>query len=191
VRSDAKVEMAINKMMEAAIANQPAVTDVQSREFYDRNPDRFKQDESVRASHILFRVDEKADEATKKKALAKARAVLKQARGGADFSALAKKHSQDSSAQQGGDLNYFVRGQMVAPFDKAAFSLKPGEVSDIVTTQFGYHIIKVTDHKAATTVSFDQANDRIKQYLTEQHKQEQAQAFIEGLKKKAKIEVLI
>ena len=191
LRSDARVEMAINKMMEAELANQPAVTDAQAREFYDKNPEKFKQDEAVRASHILLKVDEQADAATKKKALARARAVLKQARGGADFAALAKKHSQDASAQQGGDLDFFSHGQMVAPFDQAAFALKPGQISDIVTTQFGYHIIKVTERRPATTVTFEQANDRIKQYLAGQQKQEHAQAFIEGLKKKAKIEVLI
>lgn len=191
LRSDARVEIAINKMMEAEVANQPAVTDAQSHEFYDKNPDKFKQDEAVRASHILIKVDEKADEATKKKALTQARSILKQARAGSDFAALAKKHSQDGSAQQGGDLDFFSHGQMVAPFDQAAFALKPGQISEVVTTQFGYHIIKVTDRRPASTVPFEQASDRIKQYLTEQHKQERAQAFIEGLKKKAKIEVLI
>jgi peptidyl-prolyl cis-trans isomerase C len=191
LRSDARVEIAINKMMEAEVANQPAVTDAQAREFYDKNPDKFKQNEAVRASHILIKVDEKADAATKKRALAEARSVLKQARAGADFAALAKKHSQDGSAAQGGDLDFFSHGQMVAPFDQAAFALKPGQISGIVTTPFGYHIIKVTDRRPASTVSVEQANERIKQYLTEQHKQEHAQAFIEGLKKKAKIEVLI
>ena len=72
LRSDARVDMAINKMMEAEVASQPEATDAQVREFYDKNPDKFKQDETVRASHILMRVDPKADEATKKKARAKA-----------------------------------------------------------------------------------------------------------------------
>jgi peptidyl-prolyl cis-trans isomerase C len=191
LKSDAKIDMSISKMMDAEVASQAAPTDAQVREFYDKNPDKFKQDESVRASHILFRVAENADAATKKKTLEQAQSVLKQARGGADFAELAKKYSADGSAQQGGDLNFFTRGQMVPAFDQAAFALKPGEISDVVTTQFGYHIIKVTDRKAASTVPFDQVSDRIKEYLAEQQKQRRGLAFIDSLKQKAKIEVLV
>ncbi len=121
-------------MMEAELASKPLPTDAQVREFYDKNPDKF---ETARASHILFRVDEKADDAAKKKALAEAQAVLKQVKGGADFAGLAKKHSADGSAQQGGDLGVFNKGQMVPEFDQAVFSMLPGQISDIVTTQFG------------------------------------------------------
>ena len=191
LKSDTRIDMSINKMVEGEVSSQPAPSDVECREFYDKNPDKFKQDESVRASHILFRVDENADAATKKKAMEQAQAVLKEARGGADFAELAKKHSADGSAQQGGDLNYFARGQMVPQFDQAAFAMKPGQISDIVTTQFGYHIIKVTDRKAASTVPFEQVSPRIKDFLTEQQKQRKADDFIQSLKQKAKIEVLV
>ena len=108
LRSDARVDMSINKMMEAELASKPLPTDAQVREFYDKNPDKF---ETARASHILFRVDEKADDAAKKKALAESQAVLKQVKGGADFAGLAKEHSADGSAQQGGDLGFFTRGR--------------------------------------------------------------------------------
>lgn len=191
LRSDARTDMSITKMMDAEVANQAPPTDAQVREFYDKNPDKFKQDESVRASHILFRVDEKATDAEKKKVRAQAESVLKQAKGGADFAELAKKHSADGSAAQGGDLNFFSRGQMVPAFEQVAFALKPGQISDIVTTQFGYHIIKVTDRKPASTVAFDDVKDRIREFLAQQQKQQRAEAFIETLKKKAKIEVLV
>jgi peptidyl-prolyl cis-trans isomerase C len=191
LRADARIDMSINKMMEAEVANSPAPTDPQVREFYDKNPDKFKQDEAVRASHILIPADEKADEATKKKARAEIDGILTQLKGGGDFAELAKKHSKDSSAAQGGDLNFFTKGQMVPAFDQVAFSLKPGEMSDVVTTPFGYHIIKVTERRAASTVPFDQVSGRIKEYLTEQQKQGRAQAFIDLLKQKAKIEVLV
>ena len=185
LRSDARVEMGINKMMEAEVAIQPLPSDAQVREFYDKNPDKF---ETVRASHILFKFDEKADEASKKKLLAEAQAVLKQAKSGADFAELARKHSKDGSAAQGGDLDFFPRGKMVPAFDQAAFALLPGQISEIVTTQFGYHIIKLTDRRP---VPFEQVSERIKQFLTEQQKQQYAQAFVESLKQKAKIEVLV
>ena len=191
LKADTRIDISINKMVEAEVSTESPPTDVQVREFYDKNPDKFKQDESIRASHILFRVDENADAATKKKAMDEAQSVLKQARAGADFAELAKKHSADGSAQQGGDLNFFTRGQMVPAFDQAAFALKQGEISDIVTTQFGYHIIKVTDRRAASTVPFEQVSDRIKEFLTQQQKQQKAESFIQSLKQKAKIEVLV
>ena len=191
LRSDTRIDLSINKMVEGEVSTQAAPSDAECREFYDKNPDKFKQDEAVRASHILFRVDENADAATKKKAMDQAQAVLKEARAGADFAELAKKHSADGSAQQGGDLNFFTKGQMVPAFDQVAFSLKPGQVSDVVQTQFGYHIIKVTERRAASTVPFEQVSERIKEYLIEQQKQQKAQAFIQSLKQKAKIEVLV
>jgi peptidyl-prolyl cis-trans isomerase C len=191
LKADTRIDLSINKMMEAEAATGQPPADAQVREFYDKNPDKFKQDEAVRASHILFKVEESADAATKKKVRDEAEAVLKQVRAGADFGELAKKHSADGSAQQGGDLNFFTKGQMVPAFDQAAFALKPGEISDIVTTQFGYHIIKVTDRRPASAVPFEQVSDRIKEYLTEQQKQQKVEAFIESLKQKSKIEVLV
>lgn len=191
LRADARVDMSINKMMEAELASTAAPTDAQVREFYDKNPDKFEQEEALRASHILIRVDEKADEAAKKKARAQADEVLKQLKGGADFAELAKKHSADGSAAQGGDLGFFPKGQMVPAFDQAAWALKPGEMSDIVTTQFGHHIIKAAERRAGSTVPFEQVSARITEYLTQQQKQGRAQAFIDLLKQKAKIEVLV
>jgi peptidyl-prolyl cis-trans isomerase C len=188
LRADARIDIVISKMMEAEVANLPPPTDAEIRDFYEKNPDKFKQ-ENVRASHILLPADPKSDDAAKKKVRAQAEAVLQQARGGADFGQLAREHSKDGSAQQGGDLNYFGRGQMVPAFEQAAFALKPGEISDIVETQFGLHIIKVTDKRDA--VPFEQVTDGIRQFLTEQGKQQRADAFIETLKQKAKIEVLI
>jgi peptidyl-prolyl cis-trans isomerase C len=191
LKKDARVDISVTKLMDAEVATLPGPSDADAKQFYEKNPDKFKEEESVRASHILVRVDEKADAATKKKARAEIDSVLKQARAGADFAKLAQEHSQDGSAAQGGDLNYFTKGQMVPAFDKVAFELKPGQISDVVTTQFGYHIIKVVDHKAGRTVPFDEAQSRIKDFLGGQKKQEHADAFIEGLKKKSKIEVLI
>jgi peptidyl-prolyl cis-trans isomerase C len=191
LRQDARVDLSVTKLMDAEVATLPGPSDAEAKEFYAKNPDRFKEDESVRASHILIRVDEKADPAAKKKARAEIDAVLKQVRAGGDFAKLAQQHSQDGSASQGGDLNYFTKGQMVPAFDKVAFELKPGQVSDVVTTQFGYHIIKVIDHKTGRTVPFEEAQVKIKEFLTGQKKQQHADSFIEGLKKKSRIEVLI
>ena len=191
LKDDTRADTVIGKMLEAEVASQPAVTDAQVREFYDANPDKFTQDESIRASHILIKTAETDDEAAKKKARAAIESVLKEAKGGADFGKLAQQHSQDGSAAQGGDLGFFPRGQMVPPFEQAAFALKPGEISDIVTTPFGYHIIKVAEKRPASVVPFEQVSDRIRPYLEQQQKQERARAFIDAVKNKAKIEVLV
>ena len=104
--------------------------------------------EQVRASHILLKTEGKDDAAVK----AQAEDLLKQAKGGADFAALAKKYSEDdSNAKNGGDLDYFGRGRMVPEFDAVAFAMEPGQISDLVKTQYGYHIIKVVEKKPGTT----------------------------------------
>jgi peptidyl-prolyl cis-trans isomerase C len=191
LKADARAEMSIAKMMNAQAATATEATDAEARDFYNKNPEQFKRPETVRASHILLLIDPKADDATKKQATAKIAAVLKRAKSGEDFAALAQQNSQDGSAQQGGDLGYFPKEKMVPPFSDVAFSLKPGEISDVVTTQFGVHIIKVTDRKPAGTVPLDEVTAELKTFLTQQKKREQAQAFVEQVKQKAKIEVLI
>jgi peptidyl-prolyl cis-trans isomerase C len=191
LKKEARADLVVSKLVDAEVATVPGPSDAEAKDFYAKNPDRFKQDESIRASHILIRVDEKADGAAKAKAKATIETVLKKAKAGEDFGKLAQQYSQDGSAAQGGDLGYFPRGQMVPAFSDAAFALKPGEVSGVVTTPFGYHVIKLVDRKPGRVVPFEEAAPQIKQFLEGQKKQEHADAFIAGLKKKSKIEVLI
>jgi peptidyl-prolyl cis-trans isomerase C len=191
LKADARHEMLINKMIEDELATTAAATDGEAKDFYDKNPDKFKQGETVRASHILVMANEKSDEAAKKAARTKIEGILKRVKAGEDFAKLAKENSDDGSKEQGGDLGFFPQGKMVPEFEKAAFSLKPGEISDIVTTQFGYHIIKTTERKEATMVPFDQVKPRLLDFLSNQKKQERGRAFIDEAKKKAKIEVLV
>ena len=191
LRKDARIDLSVTKLMDAEVATIPGPSDADAKDYYTKNPERFKEEESVRASHILIRVDPKADAATRAKAKATIDTVLKRAKAGEDFAKLAQQYSQDGSAAQGGDLNFFPKGQMVPEFSNVAFSLKVGQISDVVTTQFGYHIIKVTDRKPGRVVPLEEAQAQIKEFLSGQKKQEHADAFIEGLKKKSKIEVLI
>ena len=113
--------------------------------------------------------------------------MLEQIKAGADFAELARANSTCGSASAGGDLDFFGRGQMVPIFEKVAFELEVGKVSDIVETQFGYHIIKATDHKDAGTISFEQAKNDIIQKLTQEKKNELAQEYINSLKAEANI----
>ena len=135
---------------------------------YNDNIQQYTTPEQVRASHILLKTEGKDEAAVK----AKAEEVLKEAKGGADFAELAKKYSEDdSNAKNGGDLDFFGRGRMVPEFDAAAFAMEPGQTSDLVKTQFGFHIIKLTDKKPGTSRPLEE----VKQQLTEQIQTEKAQ----------------
>jgi peptidyl-prolyl cis-trans isomerase C len=192
LRSDQKSNMQVEKMLETEVNTKVALGPQDVDNFYKQNPDKFQQGERVRASHILIRTAENADVKTKEAAKAKATDVLKQVKSGKDFSELAKNYSQDpGSAAAGGDLGFFARGQMVGPFEQAAFSLKPGEISDVVETPFGYHIIKVADKQAARTVPLDEVKPQIEQFLQNQQRQQKTDAFINSLRAKGKVEVLI
>ncbi len=191
LKSDARTDMAIDRMVESELATTTDATETEARAFFDQNPDKFQQGEAIRASHILIMANESADDGTKKAARAKADGLLKRARAGEDFAKLAKEHSDDGSKEQGGDLGFFQKGRMVPAFEQAAFALEPDQISDVVTTQFGYHIIKTTEKKGASTVSYDEVKEQIVQYLTNQKKQERVEAFISEAKKRARIEVLV
>ncbi len=192
LRSDARDDLLVSKMLQAELGTKTAVTPAQVTEFYQQNPGQFEQGERVRASHILIAFPENADTAAKQAAKVKAEGVLKDVKSGKDFAALAKVNSQDpGSAPNGGDLGFFQQGQMVPAFDAVAFKLAPGEISDLVETNFGYHIIKVAEKSAARTVPLDDVRPQLEQYLEGQNRQLQTQAFVESLKAKGKVEIFI
>lgn len=191
LREYTRRDLLISKFVESTIVAKIKVTEEDARAFYNQNPDKFSRSESVKASHILIGVDAKASADEKKKAADKAEKLRKELAGGADFAALAKGNSTCPSSQQGGDLGFFGKGQMVPAFEKAAFTLKPGEISDVVETQFGYHIIRVTEKKPAETVSFKEAQARIEEYLKGQKINAAVGAYISEARKTAKIEILL
>lgn len=145
--------------------------------------------EGVRASHILIRPETVDGEQDWEGALAKTNDILAQLKSGADFAELAAEHSEDGSAVQGGDLGMFGRGSMVAEFEEAAFSLSEGEISEPVRSQFGYHIIKVTERRYAEGEDFEEQKDAIFDYLRNQLGQDQLMEWVDGLRAAAKIEI--
>ena len=192
VRDDARNEIGVEKLVEGEVGSKIAVKPEAVSDFYKNNQDKFQQGPRVRASHILIQVPQGADTATKAAAKTKAEGILKDLKAGKDFAAAAKENSQDpGSAVNGGDLGFFEQGQMVPPFEQAAFALKPGQMSEIVETQFGFHIIKVAEHQDSQVVPLEEAKGQIEQYLQQQNRQTETQAFVNALKTKAKIEILI
>jgi len=191
VKEQVRKGLAYQKIVEAQWAGKINITEEDAKKYYDENPTKFEVKEQVRASHILIKPDTTDSEADPNQAKAEAKAkiqgLLEQIKGGADFAELAKANSDCPSAARGGDLDFFTRGKMVPPFDKAAFELEVGKVSDIVETRFGYHIIKVTDHKDASTTSFEQAKNSLIVQLTQRKQAEIANKYIESLKAAADI----
>lgn len=187
LKDQAKLSLLIQKEQDK-FYKENEVSEEEMKEYYNKHIDEYKKDE-VEASHILIKTtDDNNQELPKEeqeKAKKKAEKILKEVKNGGDFAALAKKYSQDpGSAANGGALGSpFGKGVMVKEFEEAAFSMNPGEISDLVKTDFGYHIIKVTDRIKDTT-SFDSAKDGIKEELLKNKYAKQ----IETLQKKAKIE---
>lgn len=188
IESRIREDLQIRQFIDQQIAAKVTVPEKEVRAYYDSNPDAFKQPESIRASHILIKVEPGATAAQKDEARKTIELVREKVKKGEDFGALAKVHSQGPSSAREGDLGYFKRGQMVKPFETAAFSLGVNEVSDIVETQFGYHLIKMIDKKPETIVAFDQAKNRIESYLRQESIQKKLAKYVETLKESAVIE---
>ncbi len=184
--------MAIEQLIEAQVASKVTITDADMKKFYDGNPTSFAMPDQVRARHILIKLEKDADEKAKKAAKEKIEQLLAQAKKGGDFAELATKNSQDSgSAEKGGDLGFFSKEQMVAPFADAAFALKAGEISPVVESPFGFHIIKCEEIKPASTVPFETAKERIGQYLKQQEVQKKVQELVQELKSKGKVQTFV
>jgi peptidyl-prolyl cis-trans isomerase C len=164
------------------------VNDAEAKAFYDENKEDFNKPEQVKASHILVKVDPTATPEQKAAAKTKIEGLLKQAKTGGDFAALAKENSDDPGSKvKGGDLGFFDRNTMVKEFADAAFALKVGNISGVVETQYGYHIIKVTDHQQGGLMPFEKAKADIVKSLENKKKGELFKQLIEKIKAQAKI----
>jgi peptidyl-prolyl cis-trans isomerase C len=179
-----------NEYLKREIAQKITVSEDELKSYYDSHKDEFKTQDMVKARHILVRVDNSASDDEKKKAKEKTELYLKKIKDGEDFAKLASDFSDDpGSKAKGGDLGFFPRGRMVKPFDDAAFSLKPGETSGIVETQFGFHIIKVEDRKDSSVESFDVVKERLKQKLSQDRTRKELTDFIDKAMKDSKTEI--
>jgi peptidyl-prolyl cis-trans isomerase D len=165
------------------VRQKTAVPPGDIQRYYNDNIAQYQTPEQVRASHILLKTDGK-DEATVKK---RAEALLAQVKGGADFAALAKKESEDDGSKaSGGDLGLFGRGRMVPEFETAAFAMQPGQTSDLVRSQFGFHIIRVIEKQPAQTRPLDEVRGQIQELLAQQQADLQVSQRAEQLQARIK-----
>ncbi len=166
------------------------IDDSDSMKFYQENSQYFSRPEQVRASHILIQVEPDAEESVKKDALDRINAIKTRLNGGEEFSELARTLSEGPSNVNGGDLGSFGRGQMVKPFEDAVFAMNVGDVSDVVETQFGYHLIRLTSKNAQTSVPFEEVKGQIVDHLTQLKMADMINGYITTIKPGAVIEVL-
>ncbi len=189
------------KMLEESIAEavlerelKISVSDDDIKKFYDDNPSKFEQPEMVRASHILLTTrDPSGAELSEEQKTAKrkkAEDLLKRAKAGDDFAKLAKENSEDPGSKDNGGEYTFPRGKMVPEFESAAFSLQTNQVSEIVTTQFGFHIIKLSEKIPAKKVELAKVSQDIKDYLKQQATQKQLPDYMKSLKKDVDLQIL-
>lgn len=184
-----KKKILAQKLLEKEVMELVKTSEDEIKKYYEENKKDYEMPEQVNAAHILVRVKDGASEAEDKAALEKAEGLLKKIKEGADFSTVAKENSDCPSSSKGGDLGYFSSGQMVPEFEEAAFKLKVGEVSNIVKTKFGYHIIKVLDKKESRLKELNEVRDEIEQKLTKEKQKSTFENYTEALKAKAKITV--
>ena len=180
--------IAIKYLIERRFEEGASVSDEEAKAYYDDNPKDFMRPEQIQARHILIKVSPKADKSEKAAARKKIEEIQAKLKKGEDFGALAKEFSEGPSSAKGGDLGWFERGRMVKPFEEAAFALKPGEVSNVVETQFGYHLIEVTDKRPASKMAYADVKEKLQQYLKDIKVQKEVRIYVAELKEKARVE---
>lgn len=187
LRSNLTSEIRIKMLVESEIPTNMVVSDEEVSKFYNEQKESFVQPETVSARHILVKTEATDTDAVKAEKKAKIEGLRKQLVEGADFAKVAKENSDCPSKERGGDLGTFGRGQMVKPFEDAAFSQATNAVGPVVETQFGYHIIQVTEHAEGKTSELAEVKEKLVEHLKQKKQMDLFQALVEKLKGKAKI----
>ncbi len=189
-REDIRQQVSVQRMISEGIAPGISISDEEVENFYTVNIDQMQRPLAVHARHILIKPGS-ADPEAQQAAKDEADKILAEIRAGEDFIKLATDRSQAPSAPQGGDLGYFGSGQMVAPFEKAAFSLQQGEISEPVHTQFGYHIIRLEDRRGGDTAPVEEVADKIRAYLGRQKLQSEVETLVMTLRSEGEVETFV
>ena len=201
VRTEWKEQATLNEVINREVVSKVPATEADIQKFYTENMEKMTQPERVRAAHVLISIKDPTDKAppaqqkdlpADKKAEKRkvAEDVLKRAKAGEDFAKLAKELSDDPGSKEKGGEYTFGRGQMVPEFEAAAFGQDVGQISDIVTTTYGYHIIKTLEKFPKRTTPLAEISDKIRQFLQQREAQKQVPPYLESLKKEANVEIL-
>ena len=192
LREEARRDLLVERVLESAVIEGIEIDPGAARAFYEQHPAQFTERGGVQARHILISVSPDAAEPDKAEARERARRLRGKVEDGADFEALAREHSDDpGSASNGGDLGLVVEGRTVPAFEDALFALEPGELSDVVETPFGFHVIQMVERQEDRLVPFDEASGPIRDLLRQQEEQARTAAFIDELKARHEVRLLI
>jgi peptidyl-prolyl cis-trans isomerase C len=192
LRQTLRKDMSVQKYIESELASGIVIGDTEKKNFFEENQKLMQKPEQLRISHILALVGEGSTPAQRTAAREKIEGLRRQLlEEGADFAALAREHSEDPTSKDSGGEMVIARGQTVAPFEKAAFALQPGEISSIVETEYGYHIIRLTERMPAQQLSYEQVEDRIREFLIQQRVRDAVQSEVKNLRAKAAVELFI
>ncbi|WP_136515007.1 peptidylprolyl isomerase [Geomonas edaphica] len=185
----ARKDIVINNLIVQRFADKADVSEAEVRKYYEENKlKQFTQGERLKVSHILIGVAKDASIDAKRQAMEKALAVLKRVKGGEPFADVAKKESTSPTKNQGGSIGIIGKGQTMPPFEKAAFALKPGEISNVVETALGYHIIKVEQKLPPATERYEDVKNQIAGNIKREKIRQLLATYVEQLRGKAKIE---
>jgi peptidyl-prolyl cis-trans isomerase C len=191
LRSRLEKNSSVQQYIERQFASKTAVTDNDMVSYYEGHVDLFKHPLEVSASHILVQLDPKSDASHKQEAHRKVEQILKDLKNGQDFAALARERSDGPTRTNGGDLGYIKSGQLNKQLESVVFSLKSGEISGIVETDYGYHLFKVVDIKPASILAYESVKERIRQYLMQEQARQAADVQAKKLREKAAVEILL
>lgn len=182
-------QLSIRKLVQKEIAARVVVGDADVHAYYEEHRERFTRPEQVRARHVLVKVAPAAPPEERARARERIEAVLAEARAGTSFPELARERSEDGTAAQGGDLGFFSRGQMVGPFEEAAFALQPGELSGVVETVFGFHVIQVEDRRPEERIAEAEVRGAIRAQLAERKAQGALAERVRALRERGHVEI--
>jgi peptidyl-prolyl cis-trans isomerase C len=191
LRLQFKKDIAIRQLLDARVVRTVKVDDLELRAFYDSNPNLFKTPARVKASHIFIKAGPDSTREARKDAVALLNAIRKKLTEGAEFAEMAIDYSQCPTSENGGDLGYFEKEKMIKGFAEAAFGLNPGEISDIVRTRSGYHLIKVTDRQPKTKLAFEDVREKLSRNFKIEKSTHAIKAYLKSLEKSADIKIFI
>lgn len=191
LRQQFRQDIAIRLLLEEQVLQYVEVSDREVRAFYDNNPNLFKAPAQVKASHIFIAAGSDSTREKRQEAVAQLRAIQEQLAQGVAFTELAIDYSQCSSSENGGDLGYFEKEKMIRGFAEAAFALSPGEVSDIVRTSRGYHLIMVEDRKPKMKLTFEDVREKLRQNLKIEKAARDIKVYLQTLRDSAEVEIFL
>jgi peptidyl-prolyl cis-trans isomerase SurA len=190
-RDKMKRDLAAMKLIGQKVRSKIKVSDEDVKAEYARAAKADESDPEVHARHIVIQVGKDASKEVEHETFERALKLAQRARAGEDFAELAKKYSEGPSKSDGGDVGFFRRGEMVSAFDKVAFNLKPGEVSDPVRSPFGWHVIQVLERRAGKAKPFEQVKEELRDKLWREQMQRQTEQYVAELRKQASVDVKI